>query len=104
MLTMAASRGVNAAESTALVGNPLKIIFPNGYELVPQLNEVYELILAYSEQQTLDDEHLVRRGAYFRSVNEIPTVHFQTCLGKPLTVASASSLRHRSFFATNPFK
>lgn len=39
--------------------------FPRHLELVPQLNEIYELELAYYESKILTDEGIVRNGAYF---------------------------------------
>jgi hypothetical protein len=39
--------------------------FPRHLELVPQLNELYELELAYYESKILTDEGIIRNGAYF---------------------------------------
>jgi len=39
--------------------------FPKHLELVPQLNELYELELAYYESKILTDEGIIRNGAYF---------------------------------------
>ena len=83
--------------------NPVPGLFPTGYRLIPQLNEVYELHLAAIEARHLTAEALVERGAYFHSINGIETKHFQLCLGDPLTMTSVSD-RRRLFFATNLFK
>lgn len=82
----------------------IKSLFPDNLELVPQLNEVYELELAFYESQILNDEDLVKNGAYFASVNGQPTRHFLMCQGEPLKLAEYSSSRLKSFFKTNQFK
>ncbi len=82
----------------------IQSIFPRGVELIPQLNEVYELQLAFGEATTLDQSALAERGAYFMRVGDRITHHFLLCSGAPLSVSSRSSLRLRSFFKTNQFK
>ncbi|MBW2622653.1 MAG: hypothetical protein JRD68_07085 [Deltaproteobacteria bacterium] len=79
-------------------------IFPSSLKLVPQLNEVYELELAYYESKILSEEEIFRNGAYFASVNDQPTRHFLMCQGEPLKLAEHSSSRLKSFFKTNQFK
>ena len=44
--------------------------FPAHLELVPQLNEVYELELAFYESKVLDDEEIIRNAAYFARVGD----------------------------------
>lgn len=78
-------------------------IFPNGFELIPQLNEIYELQLARMEVDHLNSEELINQGAYFRSINGIETKHFQLCIGDPLPITTAGEKR-RMFFANNIFK
>ncbi|MCI4352054.1 MAG: hypothetical protein L3K14_01510 [Thermoplasmata archaeon] len=79
-------------------------LFPGHLELVPGLNEVYELELALCESRILTDSEIVRHGAYFASVGETPTNHYLMCRGEPLRVADHSSSRLRSFFQENQFK
>jgi hypothetical protein len=81
-----------------------EIIFPPHLQLVPQLNEVYELELAFYESRIMPDEEIVRNGAYFAFVNGKPTRHFLMCQGEPLRLAEHSSSRLKSFFKTNQFK
>lgn len=87
-----------------LTKNMIRQIFPEHLELVPQLNEVYELELAFYESQLLSDDELLRNGAYFASVAGQPTRHFLICQGEPLKLADHSSSRLKSFFKTNQFK
>jgi tRNA G10 N-methylase Trm11 len=79
-------------------------LFPAHLALIPQLNEVYELELAFYESLILSDEELIKNGAYFAKVGDIPTRHFLMCQGEPLKLAKHSSSRLKSFFETNQFK
>jgi SAM-dependent methyltransferase len=79
-------------------------LFSKHLELVPQLNEVYELELAYYESKILTDEEIIRNGAYFARVGDTLTRHFLMCSGDPVRLPQHSSSRLRSFFRTNQFK
>ena len=79
-------------------------LFPGHLELVPQLNEVYELELAFYESRILTDEEIIRNGAYFAQVGDTLTRHFLMCSGEPVRLPQHSSSRLRSFFHTNQFK
>lgn len=79
-------------------------LFSEHLELVPQLNEVYELELAYYESKILTDEEIIRNGAYFARVGDTLTRHFLMCSGEPVRLPQHSSSRLRSFFHTNQFK
>lgn len=79
-------------------------VFSSHLELVPQLNEVYELELAFYESQILPDEEIIRNGAYFAKVGDHFTRHFLMCRGEPVKLADHSSSRLKSFFQTNQFK
>ena len=79
-------------------------LFPTHLELVPQLNEVYELQLAFYESLLLTDEEIVRNGAFFGRVGDALTRHFLMCRGEPVRLPQHSSSRLRSFFSSNQFK
>lgn len=79
-------------------------LFPRHLELVPQLNEVYELEIAFLESRILDDDEIVRNGAYFARVGDRLTRHFLMCSGESVLLPQNSSSRLRSFFQTNQFK
>ena len=91
-------------QSLAHFRDPLKRIFPEHLSLLPQVNEVYELRLAYMERLALGDEELIQRGAYFAKVNGIHTNHFLMCSGQPLQPSKTSSVRLKTFFQANQFK
>jgi hypothetical protein len=79
-------------------------LFPPHLELVPQLNEVYELELAYYESLVLDDDEILRNGAYFARVGETFTRHFLICSGEPVRLPQHSSSRLKLFFERNQFR
>ncbi|MBN1550463.1 hypothetical protein JW979_03290 [bacterium] len=81
----------------------IKSLIPQGYELIPQLNEVYELQLALMEADVLSPDGVLDRGAYFQSINGNKTKHFLMCSGDPLSITMGGD-RRRNFFKNNAFK
>ncbi len=79
-------------------------LFQEGYEISPNLSEVYELALAYYESQILSKSELVKNSAYFVKVEETFTNHFAICAGDPLKLPDYSSSRLKSFFSNNQFR
>ena len=100
--SMVASKARGLRETS--LPNPLASLFPEGYELIPQLNETYELKLAYWESRALSRTEAIQRAAYFKAINGEPTHHFLMCTGTPLKVAKSSSARLRTFFSAAQFK
>jgi len=78
-------------------------LLPTSYVLLPQINQIYELELAYNEHRCLTDDELVARGAYFRSVNGVETNHFKICLNTPDQVNATAMKSRKDFFAGNIF-
>jgi DNA modification methylase len=79
-------------------------LLPQGYELLPATNQIYELELAMGELNTLKPEELIRRGAYFYKVQGKETYHYQLCTGAPLLLDKRTSMRLRTFFQAYQFK
>ncbi|MDZ7698720.1 MAG: DNA methyltransferase [Deltaproteobacteria bacterium] len=79
-------------------------LFSAKYQVLPNLDDVYELELAFYENQILSDKELLRNGAYFARVGDTFTRHFLMCTGKPLKLPVHSSTRLRSFFEKNLFR
>ncbi len=84
--------------------NMYERLLPAHLELVPGLNEVYELELAFYESEALSDEEIIRNAAYFARVGDTFTRHFLMCRGEPVRLPQHSSSRLRSFFETKQFK
>lgn len=79
-------------------------LFPENLVLSPQLNEVYELALAYYESKILSADALVDNGAYFIRAGDRITRHYLMCTGEPLLLPKHSSSRLKSFFEKNQFR
>ncbi|MFO7861602.1 MAG: DNA methyltransferase [Desulfosalsimonas sp.] len=79
-------------------------LFSGSEVLSPQLNEVYELALAYYESRILSEEELLQNGAYFVKIGDQYTRHYHMCTGAPLLLPKHSSSRLRSFFEKNQFR
>ena len=79
-------------------------LFPTERRLVPYLDDVYELELAFYENQLLADEELIRNAGYFASIGDTYTRHFLMCTGESLKLPDYSSSRLKSFFQKNQFR
>lgn len=84
--------------------NVVSYLFPSERELLPNIDAVYELELAFYENLLLDDAELLRNAAYFAKVHNMHTRHFLMCTGESLWLPAHSSPRLRSFFARNLFR
>jgi len=79
-------------------------LFPSQRKLIPNLNDLYELELAFYENQILTDEGVIKNAAYFETVNNEYTHHYLICTGQPVKLPDHSSSRLKSFFQTNLFR
>ena len=79
-------------------------LFPPERQLVPNLDDVYELRLAFYENQLLSDKELIQNAAYFARIGKNYTRHFLMCTGKSLKLPEHSSSRLKSFFQKNQFR
>lgn len=81
----------------------VKELFPPSHTLLPQINQIYELDLAWGEYNKLDETGIVTRGAYFRSVEGVDTNHYRMCMRTPDQVNASSRQSRKNFFAANVF-
>jgi len=58
------------------LSSPVNKLFKHNTELLPSVNELFELELAYLEYNCLPEDKLLERLAYFKSVNGKFTKHF----------------------------
>ncbi len=79
-------------------------LFSTSRELIPDINDYYEMELAFYENQLLDDQELLQNAAYFAKVGDSATRHFQMCAGESLKLPGHSSSRLKSFFEKNIFR
>lgn len=91
------------APKDALSVEPSKEItdlsFSDSFKLLSNITESFELELASYESKLLSNEELIKRSAYFQSINNVETFHFRLCKE---TCNSVSA--NRSGVATNYFK
>ncbi|GAB4199809.1 MAG: hypothetical protein Fur0023_02510 [Bacteroidia bacterium] len=64
-----------------ILGNKsvLEVLFGNNIELLPGVNELFELEIAYLEYNNLPKEHLLERTAYIKSINNEYSKHYLLC-------------------------
>jgi DNA modification methylase len=79
-------------------------LFPADYQLIPNINDLYELELAFQEKQILTKNEIINNGAYFTSIDKLLTRHFYMCTGESLKLPDYSSSRLKSFFEKNIFR
>jgi hypothetical protein len=79
-------------------------LFPPDRQLIPDIDDFYEIELAFFENQILDAAGLIRNAGYFARIGEEYTRHFLMCTGKPLRLPGHSSSRLKSFFEKNIFR
>src|SRR6056297_118723 len=89
---------------TVLSKGMFHCLFPQNVVLTPQLNEVYELALAYYESRILTEEELIQNGAYFSRIGDQFTNHYLMCTGESVRLPHYSSSRLKSFFQKNQFR
>lgn len=94
---------VSQAEGGTRFRSVLEELFPPSHVLLPQINQIYELELAYGEYLRLDAGDLVKRGAYFRSIHDEETHHYRICLTTPNQVNASALKSRKDFFAANVF-
>ncbi len=86
------------------IPNVPKDLLPQGYKLLPGVNQIYELELALAEFNSLSKKELVKRGAYFWLVDGKETYHYKLCGGDSLKVDKNSSARRKAFFEVYKYK
>lgn len=86
----------------ALAQSILRELFPADFELVPGINELYELELAYLELSSLEPAALVRQAGYISRVGGAPSHHFRLCAGKTAIMSEWAS--RQSFLSSNVFR
>ncbi|NMB98960.1 MAG: hypothetical protein GYA35_01635 [Thermoanaerobaculaceae bacterium] len=79
------------------------IILTQEFELLPNITEVFELEFAYYEYQSLLEDEILRRGAFFKSVNGVPTYHYLICSNNSHLLWEGRSELTKSYFKEGNF-
>jgi hypothetical protein len=94
----------HAEIARVLAGRFTDRLFAPGHELIPDIDDFYELELAFCESEILDKAGLIRNAAYFARIDGKYTHHFLMCTGEPLRLPAHSSSRLKAFFEKNIFR
>ena len=57
----------------------ISCVFPNEYKLLPNTSETFELEFAFYELKFLTKDEIIKRGAFFKSIDNTPTNHYIIC-------------------------
>ena len=93
------------AEITSISDLPKisSILFPKEFELLPNTSEVFEIEFAFYEYKFLTSDEIIRRGAFFKSVNGIPTYHYIICSNNSPLIWEGRSEITKSYFKEGNF-
>src|SRR3990167_2226647 len=80
-----------------------KNLFVQNVELLPSVDEVFELELAYLEYSSLDKDELLDRTAYLRSVDNKLSKHFLMCRHVNESILEERSPSTRNYFEEGLF-
>lgn len=78
-------------------------ILPKEFELLPNVSEVFELEFAFYEHKFLTKDEIIRRGAFFKSVDGIPTCHYMICSNNSPLIWEGRSELTKSYFKEGNF-
>jgi len=78
-------------------------LLPKEYELLPNNSEVFELEFAYYEYKFLTKTEIIQRGAFFKSVDGLPTYHYMICSNNSPLVWEGRSKITKSYFKEGNF-
>lgn len=83
--------------------NITRFLFPKDYELLPNTSEVFELEFAFFEYRFLNKNELIQRGAFFKSVDGIPTNHYIICSSNSSLLWEGRSRLTKAYFIEGNF-
>lgn len=78
-------------------------LFPEGYELLPNISELFELEFAFYEYRMLTKEKIIQRGAFFKSIDRKPTCHYTICSNNNNLIWKGRSEITQSYFKEGNF-
>lgn len=78
-------------------------IFPKEYEILPNMFELFELEFAFYEYIFLTKDEIIKRGAFFKSVEKIPTYHYLICSNNSPLIWEGRSKATKAYFKEGNF-
>ncbi len=80
-----------------------KKLFGNDVELLPTVNELFELELAYLEYNTLDKDEILTRTAYIKKINGQESLHYRMYSKVPDEIEKTRTQTANSYFNNRLF-
>ncbi len=78
-------------------------ILPKEFELLPNASELFELEFAFYEYKILTKDEIIRRGAFFKSVDGTSTYHYIICSNNSPLIWEGRSEITKSYFKEGNF-
>jgi ubiquinone/menaquinone biosynthesis C-methylase UbiE len=78
-------------------------LFGSNVELLPSVDELFELELASLKHVTLETEELVNRSAFFKLINGRPTKHYLLYSSKSESITQNRSTKTKMYFDAGQF-
>ncbi len=79
------------------------LILPDGFELLPNISEVFELEFAFYEYNLLTTDEIIQRSAFFKSVNGLPTQHYLICSNNSPIIWEGRAEKTKAYFKEGNF-
>ena len=79
------------------------LLLPTEYELLPNTSELFELEFAFYEYKFLTKREIIHRGAFFKSIDGIPTNHYLICSSNTPLIWQGRSETTRAYFKEGNF-
>jgi DNA modification methylase len=83
--------------------NVISFLLPEGYELLPNTSELFELEFAFYEYKFLSKNEIIQRGAFFKSIDGITTYHYIICSKSSPLIWEGRSEITKSYFKEGNF-
>jgi DNA modification methylase len=97
---------VNSIETTDYIKklpSIYSILFPKDYEILPNTTELFELEFAFYEQSIISKEEIIKRGAFFKSVDNKLTNHYIICSNNSPLIWEGRSEITQAYFKEGNF-
>jgi len=79
------------------------LLFPPEYEILPNTTELFELEFAFYERNLLSKEEIIKRGAFFKSIDNKPTNHYLICSNNSPLIWEGRSEITQAYFKEGNF-
>lgn len=99
-ITQEINKGINSILHLPKLSS---FLFPKEFEILPNITEVFELEFAFYEYKFLSKDEIIKRGAFFKSVDGIPTYHYIICSNNSSLIWEGKSKTTRVYFKEGSF-